>query len=439
MQSIKNSVSKIQTKLPTRLKSKSRKNKEDEDPTVGSVSVDLEVPTASDIVFRETWQIRKFHRTIAKRDFADSPVFRCSVNGLTTYWNVSIRFWKGPNGKKVTNPVVICLNLNGCETEEMGQARVRFQFGVWDASIRHWECCPISDVVFNLNNTQELLSVGYKSLGILDRHINNAKDVSIMVKLQIIQSDESVHSLGQDLARMFTREAGEVVDTWVACSPDPERLERQASSTEDDVASTGSSSGVGSTGSVSETVSMGCGGEGDGGVKWKVVHAHSFMVKARSMVLGAMMTDYKTEKNKNIKYKLDLRELPYSLVKELLRYVYTDKVDNADIHSSKLLPLAVKFCMPGLKSLCERHLLETITPTTVGNILLLADQCRCPALKRAALRYCEDSETIKGSVAIGKTLAWRVMEMVNPDLFLEACESIASSSGNEDTHGSYSD
>lgn len=42
----------------------------------------------------------------------------------------------------------------------------------------------------------------------------------------------------------------------------------------------------------------------------------------------------------------------------------------------------------------------------------------------------------------GKTLAWRVMEMVNPDLFQEACESICSSSSNLDssgTTGSWSD
>lgn len=88
-------------------------------------------------------------------------------------WN----FVVGPNGKKVLNPVVICLNLTGCETEETGQARVRFQFGVWDASIRHWECCPISNVVLNLDNNHDLLSVGYTSLKILNRHIDSGKFV----------------------------------------------------------------------------------------------------------------------------------------------------------------------------------------------------------------------------------------------------------------------
>lgn len=81
----------------------------------------------------------------------------------------------GPNHKKVTNPLVVCLNLTGCDTEETGQARVRFQFGIWDANIRHWECCPISSVIVNLDNTSDLISVGYKSLNIFDRHLDSGK------------------------------------------------------------------------------------------------------------------------------------------------------------------------------------------------------------------------------------------------------------------------
>lgn len=89
-----------------------------------------------------------------------------------------------------------------------------------------------------------------------------------------------------------------------------------------------------------------------------------------------------------------------------------------------------------MKGLCERHLIESLTPSNVANILLLADQCRCENLRKAALHYCEDSEEIKGNVHMGnKTLAWRVMEMVNPDLFMEACESIGSSSSNLDSPG----
>ncbi|XP_017774120.1 PREDICTED: uncharacterized protein LOC108560911 isoform X1 [Nicrophorus vespilloides] len=397
-------------RVPNRLRGRSRPKRETLDPIVGAVEEELEVPQASEIVFRKKWRIKKFHKTIAKRDSIDSPVFHCSVNGVTTSWNISIRFWKGPNGKKVLNPLVVCLNLTGCETEEMSQARVRFQFGVWDANIRHWECCPIANVVLNLENTQELLSVGYKSLGILDRHIDNDNDVSILVKIQIIQTEEERHNLSQDLARIMNKTGDEYVDTLVECGVDPEDILRSDDSLNS---------------------------ENSRETNLKV---NSLIIKARSPMLAVMLMSQND--NDQFKYKLDLKEINYSLVKELFRYMYTDKVDGIDALCGKLLSLSVKFCIPGLQTLCERALLETITPNNVANILLLADQCKCESLRKAALHYCEDSDTIKDNAVIGKTLAWRVMEMVNPELFLEACESINSSSSNLDspsTPGSYSD
>lgn len=300
---------------------------------------------------------------------------------------------KVPTAKKVTNPLVVCLNLTGCETEETGQARVRFQFGVWDAHIRHWECCPINSVVLNLQNTRDLLSVGYKSLGILERHIDHDKDVRIMVKIQIIQSDEEVHSLSQDMARlMVDGEANK--DTIVECHCDAENKDNK-----------------------------------------KVLKVHSWILRTRSEKLAKRLETHSDEKNKKINYLLSLQEYSYGVVSELLRYIYTDKVDCVDKYAGKLLPISTIYNLQGLKGLCERHLIESLTPSNVANILLLADQCGCENLRKAALHYCEASDEIKGSVQVGKTLAWRVMEMVNPDLFMEACESIGSSSSNLDSPG----
>lgn len=375
-------------------KSKKSKSKLPLDPYVGSVHEELEAPVTSEIVFRKIWTIRNFQKTISKREFVDSPDFRCSVNGFTTYWNMSIRFWKGPNGKKITNPVVLCLNLTGCEIEKAGQVRVRFQFGTWNADIKHWECCPISNIALNLENSHQLLSLGYETLKISDRHFNADKDVSIMVKIQVIQSDEEKQSLCQDLARVLSLESQEFSDTVVECSEEE---------------------GV------------------------KSFKAHSFLIKARSPILAMRLCQHSDEINQGIRYKLNLREINYNTGQELFRYLYSDKVDNAETHAIKLLPLSARFNLSGLTALCERVLLESLTPSNVATILMLADQCSCETLKKAALHYCEDCEGIKGSIQVGKSIAWRVMEMVNPDLFFEACESIGSSSSNLSTTGSSSD
>jgi speckle-type POZ protein len=115
--------------------------------------------------------------------------------------------------------------------------------------------------------------------------------------------------------------------------------------------------------------------------------------------------------------RLQLPGLSDEILQELLRYIYTDCVDNLDTIASTLLPVGENYHMPGLKLLCERTLVETITSESVASLLLLADQFACDSLKRAALAYCEDNAT-----SIKKSLAWKVMEIVNPELFMEACE-----------------
>lgn len=65
------------------------------DVEVGAIHEELEIPVASEVIFKKIWTIKQFNKTIAKRDLLDSPIFRCSVNGMSTFWNVAVRFWKG--------------------------------------------------------------------------------------------------------------------------------------------------------------------------------------------------------------------------------------------------------------------------------------------------------------------------------------------------------
>lgn len=81
-------------KMPTK---PTKHTKEAIDVEVGTVSEEIEVPVASEVVFRKIWKIDRFHKTIARRHCVDSPNFRCCVNGMSTFWNISVRFWKGNN------------------------------------------------------------------------------------------------------------------------------------------------------------------------------------------------------------------------------------------------------------------------------------------------------------------------------------------------------
>ncbi|XP_066992480.1 speckle-type POZ protein B [Anabrus simplex] len=326
-----------------------------------SSGTELMVPTVSDVIYRYTWNIRKYARNTHKRDSFDSPPFEFNINGILTKWNMGIRFWKGPEGKKLPNPVVLCLNLLSCGISEPEQIKIRFQFAIYNEEIKQWEMCHVSRTVLQLQTTQDMLSIGYRDLSILERHIEPRKgDVSLFVKLQLVQTEAERNSLYQDLGRLLNSQAGDII----ICCDDGQEFQ-----------------------------------------------AHTDILRCRSPVL-AYMISLKDENN-----RLDLHDMSGDMVQEILRYIYTDHVDNLDTLASSLLAAADRLKLPGLKVLCERSLLETITPESVASLLLLADQFNCEPLKKAALAYCEDNAT-----SIKKTLAWKVMEIVNPDLFMEACE-----------------
>lgn len=64
--------------------------------------MELLVPTVSDVIFKYTWSIPRYKKSISKKTFIDSSSFNTNVNGIQCSWNLSIRFWKDPDGKRDT-------------------------------------------------------------------------------------------------------------------------------------------------------------------------------------------------------------------------------------------------------------------------------------------------------------------------------------------------
>ncbi|QQP37357.1 BTB/POZ domain protein [Caligus rogercresseyi] len=78
---------------------------------------------------------------------------------------------------------------------------------------------------------------------------------------------------------------------------------------------------------------------------------------------------------------------------------------------------------PGLKTHCEKHLVEVISPKNVASFLLLADKYKCEDLKKSALTYCKDNVWY-----IMKDEQWKVIEEEKPDLFEEAVSKVVKDS-----------
>lgn len=99
--------------------------------------------------------------------------------------------------------MVLCLNILKCSVEESEQAKIRFQFAVFNADVNYWEYCNVSRTILELRSTTDIISLGYRDMTIVDRHLKKNGELCIMVKIQIIQCESEKHTLSQVLSSPF--------------------------------------------------------------------------------------------------------------------------------------------------------------------------------------------------------------------------------------------
>lgn len=93
--------------------------------------------------------------------------------------------------------MVLCLNMLNCTVDEAEQAKIRFQFAVFNADVKHWEYCHVSRTILELKSYTDIISLGYRDLSIADRHLKKNGEVMLMVKIQIIHYESEKHHLSQ--------------------------------------------------------------------------------------------------------------------------------------------------------------------------------------------------------------------------------------------------
>ncbi|XP_034945747.1 uncharacterized protein [Chelonus insularis] len=170
--------------------------------------MELLVPTISDVVFKYSWLIKNYKKTIAKKSCIDSPPFDLKVNGIFISWNLSIRFWKNPEGKRIKNPIVLCLNILNCGMNDVEQIKIRFQFAVFNAELNSLEYCHVSRTILELKSTSNIISLGYRDLSIFDRHLQKNGELTLMVKIQLVQSESEKQCLTQDIPKSSKHSKG---------------------------------------------------------------------------------------------------------------------------------------------------------------------------------------------------------------------------------------
>lgn len=123
------------------------------------------------------------------------------------------------------------------------------------------------------------------------------------------------------------------------------------------------------------------------------IQAHRTVLMARSAVFCAMLETGTFDESKQLKVVID--DIDAETMHALLNYLYSDELPQGTLEKEPdcLLAAADKYCIEGLRRLCEDCYLEKVTPYRAAELLVLADSRNCPRLKRQAL------EVVKQDVA----------------------------------------
>ena len=146
--------------------------------------------------------------------------------------------------------------------------------------------------------------------------------------------------------------------------------------------------------------------------------AHKVILAARSPVFAAMFEHEMKEREQS---RVDIADVTYEVLEEMLLYMYTGKSPNIDNMAGELLVASDKYDMPELKEMCVQVLNSTLTVANAVDLLVLADTYGAKHLKMKAIHVI-----VARSKDVILTPAWKRLSSTHPHLIAEAFETISS-------------
>ena len=116
----------------------------------------------------------------------------------------------------------------------------------------------------------------------------------------------------------------------------------------------------------------------------KEFQAHKCILAARSPVFLAM---FQSDMKENHENKVYLKDADPECLEKLLDFIYLDKVENVQQNTEKLLAMADKYDIRGLKLLCAQELCNTLDTDSAIKTLIWADRYNVQELKDRVLIF----------------------------------------------------
>lgn len=141
------------------------------------------------------------------------------------------------------------------------------------------------------------------------------------------------------------------------------------------------------------------------GREWRV---HKAILVARSPVFAAMFEHDMAESKSS---RVTIGDVSADVLDQVLRYMYTGKVDHIRVLGVDLLAVADRYALPRLKALCEEELARSVSHDNALDVLLTADLHSAKELRCAALQcVCSNIHKVLGSDA------WKELVRLRPHL-----------------------
>lgn len=138
----------------------------------------------------------------------------------------------------------------------------------------------------------------------------------------------------------------------------------------------------------------------------KAIPAHKGILSVRSSVWAAQLTD-------NTTATMEIENLSYEGVVELLRYIYTGQVGNVDHISQELLLASIKYRLDGLQQMCYENIVSQMNVDNAAFLLIFACENQLKQLKDMALVFFK-----KHGRAIMETVGFTFLKTEHPHIVL---------------------
>ena len=122
-------------------------------------------------------------------------------------------------------------------------------------------------------------------------------------------------------------------------------------------------------------------------VEGKVVHAHKFILCARSSYFRAMFLGGAYKEGSSDNAEIELFDVRHDIFLILLRYLYTDKVSISVDVAMDLFETADQFGVDRLKRICEDKMLVALNASNAATIFLAADAHHAIQLRTRCMHF----------------------------------------------------